>query len=149
MQRGDSATRRGEFVEIDHTADLGLDLRGATPAAVLEAALRGLAHVLFGGDPPRLEPREERRIVLAADSWAELLKAWLEGLYRLLEDERFLPSDVRFERVEPTGLEAVVIGACPPREAIAEASELKAVTYHQLSFAREGEHWRARVIFDV
>jgi SHS2 domain-containing protein len=149
MQRGDFATRLGEFVEIDHTADLGLDLQGPTPEAVLGAALRGLVHVLFGGDPPRLEPREERRLELAADSWAELLKAWLEGLYRLLEDERFVPSGVRFERVQPTGLEAVVTGARRSREAIAEASELKAVTYHQLSFAREGELWRARVILDV
>lgn len=140
---------RGEFVEIDHTADLGLDLSGLSPEAVLEAALRGLVFVLFGGEPPRIDPREERSIELSAESWPELLKGWLEALYRLLEEEGFVPFGARFESVGSAGLKAVVSGSRPPREAIAGASELKAVTYHELSFAPEDDHWRARVIFDV
>lgn len=141
--------RRGEFVEIDHTADLGLDLSGPSPEAVLEAALRGLVHVLFGGDPPRIDPREERLVEISAQSWPDLLKAWLEALYRLLEEEGFVPLGARFESVNPAGLKAVVTGAQPPRETITGASELKAVTYHELSFASQADHWRARVILDV
>src|SRR5687768_11160704 len=139
----------GRFAEIDHTADLGLDLSGPTPDAVLDAALRGLVHVLFGGEPPRLDPREERRIELSADSWPELLKAWLEALYRWLEDDGFVPVGARFVIVEPASLQAVVIGDRPPRAAIAGASELKAVTWHELSFSRDAGGWRGRVIFDV
>lgn len=140
---------QGEFAEIEHTADLGLDLQGPSPAAVLDAALYGLVHVLFGGEPPHLEPRTERVIDFAAEAWPDLLKGWLEALYRLLEDEGFVALGARFETLEPTRLRAVVSGAVAPREAVAEASELKAVTYHELDFAREGGMWRARVIFDV
>jgi SHS2 domain-containing protein len=140
---------QGEFAEIEHTADLGLDLTGPTPEAVLEAAQRGLIHVLFGGEPPGLEPQAERMVELHADSWPELLKAWLEALYRLLEEHGFLPLGARFEELDPTYLRAAVSGAHPSREAVAQASELKAVTYHELIFAREDGEWRARVIFDV
>ena len=141
--------KQGEFAEIDHTADLGLDLSGPTADAVLEAALRGLVHVLFGGEPPQVEPREERGIELSADSWPELLKAWFEALYRWLEDDGFVPVGARFMSVEPARLSAVVTGDRPPRAAIAGASELKAVTWHGLAFAGGRDGWHGRVIFDV
>ena len=142
---------RGAFAEIDHTADLGLELRGRTPAEVLEAAQRGLVHALFG-EAPDVEPEEAREIELGAPSWPDLLKAWLEALYRLLEEEGFVAIDSRVETVETSEhahLRAEVRGAVADRERIARASELKAVTYHQLAFERANDHWRARVIFDV
>jgi SHS2 domain-containing protein len=139
----------GTFAEIEHTADLGLDLAGPTPAAVLEAALSGLVHVLFGGEPPRPAPESERRVELRADSWPELLKAWLEALYRPIEEEGLVPVAARFEAVAPDDLRAVVSGAPVPREMLAQASELKAVTWHELAFEPADAGWRARVIFDV
>jgi SHS2 domain-containing protein len=139
---------RGAFVELDHTADLGLELYGPTPGAVLEAAQRGLVHVLFG-ETPGFESREVREIELAATSWPDLLKAWLESLYRLLEEEAFVALESRVETQEPARLTAKVLGAIAERDAIAHASELKAVTYHQLAFEPSGEGWGARVIFDV
>lgn len=139
---------RGRFSEIDHTADLGLDLEGPTPEAVLEAALRGLIHVLFGEDPG-LEPEEERRVELDAPDRPELLKAWCERLYRFLEEEGFVPIEAEIESAGPDRLRAVVRGASPPRDRVVRASELKAVTYHQLEFEPAGDGWRARVIFDV
>ena len=138
----------GTFAEIDHTADLGLDLRGPTPAAVLEAAGRGLLHVLFG-QVPDLEATEERPVELAAASWPDLLKEWLETLYRLLEEEGFVALEARVEAFDPPRLRASLRGASAERDTIAHASELKAVTYHQLRFERRGREWQARVIFDV
>ncbi len=140
---------RGQFAEIDHTADMGLDLRGPTPADVLEAALRGLVHLLFGGDPPRPAADSERAVELRADSRPELLKAWLEALYRLLEEDGFVPIGARFEVVEEKRLRATVRGAVVPARVLAEASELKAVTWHELAFGPGDGGWRARVIFDV
>lgn len=141
--------RRGEFREIDHAADLGLDLRGPDPGAVLEAAQRGLVQLLFG-EPPPLEPLELREVRLEEPGYPELLKAWCESLYRLLEQDSFLPIATRVEAPDPASFRACVSGAVlAPAERIA-ASELKAVTWHQLAFAPDpGGGWRARVIFDV
>ena len=141
--------RRGEFREIDHAADLGLDLRGADPGAILEAAQRGLVQLLFG-EPPQVEPAVEREVELEEAGHPELLKAWCERLYRLLEEDSFLPLETRVEESDPASFRARVRGAILPREVRTAASELKAVTWHQLAFepAADGG-WRARVIFDV
>lgn len=140
---------RGTYAEIDHTADLGLDLQGPDPSAVLEAAQRGLIRALMGEEPD-LAPEEERRVELSEPSRPDLLKAWCEQLYRLLEEERFVALETAVESDDPADFRAVVRGIVLPPERVAEASELKAVTYHQLSFERAGEgEWRGRVIFDV
>ena len=139
----------GRFREIDHAADLGLDLEGSDPGAVLEAAQRGLVQVLFGEIPP-ISATEERAIELAAESYAELLKAWCESLYRLLEDEGFVALESRIDDPEPASFRAAVRGARLTREALAAASELKAVTWHQLTLEPSpAGGWRGRVIFDV
>lgn len=139
---------RGRYHEIEHTADLGLDLEGPTPAAVLEAAQRGLIHVLFG-ETPAVQADEGRIVELVEEGRPELLKAWCEALYRLLEEEGFVSIQADVESADPDTFRAVVRGARPPAETVAMASELKAVTWHQLTFDRADGGWRARVIFDV
>ena len=140
---------RGEFREIDHPADLGLDLSGPDVASVLEAAQRGLVEVLFGG-PPALVPEEERAVSVAADGGPELLKAWCERLYRMIEEDRFVPLESAVDEASATGARARLRGARAPRDVLAAASELKAVTWHQLALAPDPSgRWRGRVIFDV
>ena len=140
---------RGEFREIDHAADLGLDLRGPDPGAILEAAQRGLVQVLFG-ESPQIEPAEDREVRLKEANLPELLKAWCEHLYRLLEEQSFLPLETHVEDSDPSSFRARVTGAVLPPEVRAAASELKAVTWHQLAFEpAPAGGWRARVIFDV
>lgn len=141
--------RRGEFREIDHAADLGLDLRGPDPGAVLEAAQRGLVQLLFG-EPPPIEPAEWREVRLEETGYPELLKAWCESIYRLLERDSFLALDTRVEESTPASFRAILAGAILPPDVRAAASELKAVTWHQLAFEPGTDGgWRARVIFDV
>ncbi len=140
---------RGTFAEIDHTADIGLDLEGTTPEAILEAAQRGLIRLLFA-DVSDLVADEETRISIGAPDLPELLKTWCEVLYRLLEEEGFVALESCVQKADPGACRAVVRGTVAPRERIASASELKAVTYHQLAFERAGDgSWHARVIFDV
>lgn len=142
----------GKFVEIDHTADVGLDLEGTSPAEVLEAAQRGLTCLLMA-DTSDLVSDAERAVVVTADGYPDLLKAWCEELYRLLEEESFVALESQVSSVDAEGCVGLVKGASVSAERLAEASELKAVTYHQLAFERDetagNELWRARVIFDV
>lgn len=139
---------RGRYTEIEHTADLGLDLEGPDPAAVLEAAGRGLTHVLFG-EVPDLDAEEDRTVELSEPDLPELLKGWCERIYRLLEEQGFVTIEAEVESSDPDAFRATLHGARPGAEAVARASELKAVTWHQLAFERRGDGWRARVIFDV
>jgi SHS2 domain-containing protein len=142
----------GRFVEIDHTADVGLDLDGACPGEVLEAAQRGLTCLLMA-DTSDLVSDAERTVVVTGDGYPELLKAWCEELYRLLEEEGFVALESQVSSVDAEGCVGLVKGVSLPAQRLAQASELKAVTYHQLAFgpdeAAGSELWRARVIFDV
>jgi SHS2 domain-containing protein len=142
----------GKFVEIDHTADVGLDLEGESPAEVLEAAQRGLTCLLMA-DTSDLVSDTERVVVAIADDYPDLLKTWCEELYRLLEEESFVVLESRISAVDPKRCVGLVKGVSVSAGRLAEASELKAVTYHQLAFDRDvaavNELWRARVIFDV
>jgi SHS2 domain-containing protein len=69
----------------------------------------------------------------------------------MIEEEAFVPVETVVERVDPRSLRARVLGGRVAPEARAAASELKAVTWHQLAFEPDpdGRGWRARVILDV
>ena len=144
---------RGEFRELDHTADVGLELRGESPADLLSAALRGLMSQVLGTIDD-LEPTETRTIELSAEDYPSLLKSWCERLYRLFETEGFVALDSDVDEIDPLSFRARVRGVMPVPERLAEATEIKAVTYHMLEFelVDEGEGrqwWRGRVVFDV
>jgi SHS2 domain-containing protein len=139
---------RGAFEEIDHTADLGLDLEGSTPEAILEAAQRGLIQLLLGGTSD-LAADQVRAVAISTPDLPELLKRWCERIYGLLEGEGFVALDSEVRSADPRACEAILHGTVPPRDRIASAGELKAVTYHQLAFQPVDGGWRARVIFDV
>ncbi len=139
---------RGAFEEIDHTADLGLDLAGPTPEAILEAAQRGLIQLLFGSTPD-LVADETRRVGITAPDLPELLRRWCERVYGLLENEGFVALASEVASADPGACKATLHGTVPRRDRVASASELKGVTYHQLAFEPAGDGWRARVIFDV
>jgi SHS2 domain-containing protein len=139
---------RGAFEEIDHTADLGLDLEGPTQGAILEAAQRGLIRLLLGSTSD-LAADEIRRVAISAPDLPELLKRWCERIYGLLEGEGFVAITSEIGSADPRACQAILHGTVPPRDRVASASELKGVTYHQLAFEPAGDGWRARVIFDV
>jgi SHS2 domain-containing protein len=68
----------------------------------------------------------------------------------MIEEDAFVPIETHLDEVSPGGVRARVRGAKVSREALAAASELKAVTWHQLAFEPDpGGGWRGRVIFDV
>ena len=139
---------RGAFEEIDHTADLGLELEGPTPEAILEAAQRGLIQLLLGGTSD-LTADEVRAVAISAPDLPEVLKRWCEHVYGLLESEGFVALGSEVESADPRACKATLHGTVPPRDRVASAGELKAVTYHQLAFEPANGGWRARVIFDV
>jgi SHS2 domain-containing protein len=132
---------------VDHTAELELELEATSERGVFEeelAALGGLLAERTGGEGEADAELARQRVSASAPDRATLLAEWLSELAYLAESQGFVPR--RVERMELTGnaLEADVIGrrASPPHL-------VKAVTYHRLGMWKEGETWRARVIFDV
>lgn len=142
--------------ELDHTADLGIEVEGPTRDAVFERAAEGMFALMW--DEPDSVPtvtstdstpasgREERRVSLRAEAVDMLFVRWLQELLYLYDAQRLVPIAVEFECLDDTHLVARV-GL--RRSEDTPTRELKGVTYHELEVGPVGAEWRARVIFDV
>ncbi|MBD0329945.1 MAG: archease [Thermoleophilia bacterium] len=126
---------------MEHTAELGLELEGESDEEVFRAALDAFAELVAdegGGEGIR------RRIVLEGGERGDLLVRWLEELVFLADAERFVPERVVALELGREGVRAEVAGRLgSPRPLV------KAVTYHDVEFARQGGRTRAHVVLDV
>lgn len=150
-------------VEIEHTADLGMEVeassleelfrRAAAGMMVLVRERNGLAGAATASHsaPPAgqgANEQEERIVELGheSDDVAGLLVRWLRELLYLQEVEGFVYGEAEFDRIDGSGLRARIRSApasAPP------IREIKGVTYHGLEVARRNGIWHTRVIFDI
>jgi len=132
---------------FEHTADIGLAAEAETLAELFEALAEGLAEMIC----PRgqVRPLQARGLTVEAEDIESLTVDALTEVMNLIQTDRFAVSAVRVRRAQETVLEAELLGEPydPARHVIDR--EVKAVTYHQLRIARDGETWTARVILDI
>lgn len=138
---------RPRYEQIDHTADVGLLVRGETLHALFEDAAAGLFDVIT--DRSLVESREERTVVVGASDREDLLVCWLSELNFLFSTEGALFSDFKVLEIDEKRLEARVTGEAldPARHAV--RVEVKAVTYHRLRVEAVPSGWEAVVFFDI
>ncbi len=124
---------------LEHTAELGLEVKAPTSELVLVEAMNALAELLDGGPGDR----ETREVRLERADLPALLVAWLEELLFLADTAGFVPEEAELH-VQGSQLHAFVRGRLTePRPLV------KAVTYHDLVFEPAGDGWRAKVVLDV
>ena len=127
---------------IDHTGDVGIDVRAPTLEGIYAEAARALSEILVEAADPR--PVESADFPVPAESPAEGLRDFLaEILYRFSAERKIYVS---FTPGNGT-VRAAGGPFDPARHAL--RTEIKAVTWHGLRVAKEEEGWTARVIFDV
>jgi len=137
---------------LDHTADVGVEIRAPSRDALFAEALTAFTDIVT----PLAGVGEviERRFELTAGEAPELLVAWLEELLFDFEVEELLFSraEVRVHD-EPGGglhLEAVAHGEPydPDRHPVKVL--VKGVTFHHLEARQQTDGgWLGRVIFDI
>jgi len=132
---------------FDHTADLGVEVTGAT----LEELYAGAAFALFDllTDLSSVRAGVAREIIVSGEDPADLLVNFLREILYAWNGDRFLMKACRIQEVSPRRLKALLRGEPfdPSRHRIQQ--EIKAVTYHQASVEKTAAGWRARVVFDV
>ncbi|HBY97593.1 MAG: archease [Ardenticatenaceae bacterium] len=132
-----------DYEELSHTAEVGLRVRGAAPAALFACAAIGMFG-LIGGRPGN---RDRRRLVTVESLDAEsLLVDWLSELLYLHETTGEVYDHCEVTTWLPTRLEAVIEGG---RLAGQPLRAIKAVTYHGLRLYEAGGAWVAEVYFDI
>ena len=137
------------YRDLDHTADAGVEVEGASADEALARLVLAEAALLAGG--ATVEVEREERVRVAAQPTLE------EGAVALLRELLFLFST---DRVLAGACEVLTLAAGAPTEVRigfgrydpqrhAEGIDLKAVTRHAARFEEVGGRWRASVIFDV
>lgn len=137
--------------EIDHTADVALEIEAPDVAALFERAGRGTVWLLFGRVPDQVEADEVRRVELAAGDLPSLLRDWLREVVFWHETEGWVFRTLGTEALpEVHGTGARLVGSVSGGATrLHPVREIKGVTRHGLAVERRDSRWFARVIFDV
>ncbi len=135
------------FETFDHTADIGILARGATLAEAFANAAKAMFSLMV--DLDRVQPREERRIEVAADDRESLLVAWLAELLYVSEVDNVVFSGFEVDEIGDNHIVARAYGEPLDLERHNPKLMIKAVTRHMLQVAQSAGVWQARVILDI
>jgi SHS2 domain-containing protein len=142
----------GTYSVFDHTADVGLEVRGASLEDLLATAARATFDQMLEDWPAAVDCRREVRTRPPAGmegDRSELLVDWLQELLYLFETDRLVPLEYEFLEVGPREIKADVgFGRFEPGRHRTRL-EVKAVTYHRLEVREDADGWYARFILDI
>ena len=135
------------FELTEHTADVGICACGPTREDVFEQAALAMFSLIC--DPAAVEPREEQRIVLTAESDDLLLAAWLNELLFIFESRRFVFAGFEVNEVGGGRLWARARGEMQEDTRHEVHAAVKAATYHGLEIKRDDGGWQGAVVLDM
>ena len=129
--------------QLEHTADLALELWGASEVEVLRQGLLAVIEILTEG--ATVQPRERRVVTVDALDPADRLVRWLNEILFHAAVHGFVAADAEIE-LHDAGLRATLAGeADSPRI----RTEIKSATYHDLALEHRDGRWVARVVLDI
>ncbi|HVS39649.1 MAG TPA: archease [Gemmataceae bacterium] len=134
-----------EFFE--HTADLGLRVRGADLNGLFAEAARALFSAIVE-DLGTVVASQRVEVRIAGEDREYLLFDWLKALLYHFDAEHLLFS--RFDvKVSETGLQGAAWGEPMDASRHEPNHEVKAITYHGLKVEQTPDGWLAEVIVDI
>lgn len=136
-----------KYILIDHTADIGIDVFGATLQEIFANAAFALFDIIT--DLSKVEGTIEYTISISGIDKEQLLVNWLSELLYLHEVKNLIFKDFYVADVQDTQLNASARGEIFAEDKHVIKTEIKAVTYHCLSIVQEDHQWKARIIFDI
>jgi SHS2 domain-containing protein len=141
------ANDRGTYREIEHTADLGVEITAADLAALFASAGEALYALI--ADPATIENREAIKVSATGANPEDLLHTWLCELLALFNVEGFVGKRCEITYISDGQVQGRVSGEKLDLKRHAFHTEIKGVTYHDFKVWQDAGTWHARVIFDV
>ncbi|MDE0011156.1 MAG: archease [Candidatus Poribacteria bacterium] len=133
---------------LEHTADMGLLVRGKNLSELLQNAAQGLLETMAVVDT--IDETASIEIYLTAESVEELFVGWLDELIFRHETEEIFFKRADIHRCNETEMFATVYGEPVNFNKHEVYTEIKSVTYHQLEVLQKTDgSWYAQVIFDL
>lgn len=135
------------YEPLSHTGDMGMLVYGRDLPELFAHAAWAMFDLI--SDVTTIRPLQTMTIDVEAIDLEDLLVRWLSELLYLYDTERCLCCASTFTTLEPTRLTATVQGEPFDADRHPIDTEIKAVTYHQITVEQVEGRWRARVIFDL
>jgi len=129
---------------VDHTSEIGLQVRAATFGELLAEAARGLASLMLR-EVPAAVAGEAREIEVSSHDRESLLVDWLNEILYVAETGLWVPLEPEVLEVSDTRIRARARGVMVE----ISPSMVKAATFHGLEVVETAEGFSAEVILDV
>jgi len=131
---------------LEHTADVGIEAKGRTLKEAFENTASGMLSIMI--DPEKVGEKESYSLKVKGSNEKELLVAFLSELLYRYEVNGILPKSVDISLLTDKELKAEVYGEKIDLKRHTIDTQIKAVTYHQLTIEKNKD-WRIRIIFDI
>lgn len=135
------------FESFETTADVGIRAWGGSLEELFANAARGMFRLIV--ESRTVRPIGRLRVEARGGDLPSLLVAWLNELLYRCEADGWAPSDVRVIAVEGGRAHGELVGEPADRERHRFKGVVKAATYHLLECQKDGDRWRASVVFDI
>ena len=130
--------------QIDHTADLALELFADSEAELLAEGARAIVGLLTEG--AAVPAPDSRRLELTSLDAEDRLVQLLNEVLLLATVDGFVTAAASVE-LNADGLAALLTGSSDAWGLLRQ--ELKSVTYHDLALEQRPDGWFARIVIDV
>jgi SHS2 domain-containing protein len=132
---------------IDHTADLGIVVRGATIKELFVNAAHAMTDLMVKADIRGKGIK--RKLIIEGEDLPDLMVRWLSEILYLFSGEHILVRAIEIGSVSPTRLQSMLDVVSLEKSHHEILREIKGVTYHQIAVEETADGWEARVIFDI
>lgn len=135
-----------DYEILDHTADIGIKVKGESLPAVMEKTILAQRDLMAGN--MQVGSDEEREFIIDEDDAEIALVSILEEILYLFEHQKFAVSRCSVS-VQKNKYRVQMKGSLYNPSKVKDGTEIKAVTYHQLKVKKEDDTWIVQVIFDI
>jgi SHS2 domain-containing protein len=135
-----------DYEILEHTADIGIRVRGNSLSELFWKAIHATVDLLSGGI--EIQPLMEKDFSIKEENVEMALVGVLEEIIYFFENKLFLPSDCSVS-IEEDLYKINLKGNIVSPEGIKEGTDIKAVTYHKLEIKKVDDKYEATVIFDI
>jgi len=132
---------------IDHTADLGIIVKGPDVKSLFIHAARAMTDLMVKGDISKETVIKD--VLVEGEDFPDLMVRWLGEILYLFDGENLIVNSIKIKSISPTKLKSILTLTSFEPEHHQVIREIKAVTYHQISVDKTKDGWQAKVIFDI
>lgn len=138
------------FKYFDTTADIGIEVNNKNLTEAFKNSALGTLNLIT--DIEKIQPKITKDIHIESEDEYGLLYDWITELLILLDSENFMASEYAIEitkKEDTLILHGQIMGDTYDTNTYNYKTEVKAITYHEMSITQEEDNIKIRFIVDL